>query len=113
VSGAFWRALAAIVIAYVLVVSSVADYLAHQCGSHWFDYTFQLSFSITSLALFGILGVVVYLICMIRQVGAAVHWWFWLAFAIMVLVANSFYAAAAPAVATTDIGGPLQCAVRR
>jgi hypothetical protein len=110
---AFWKAAAAVLIAYVIAVSSVADFLAHECGNFWFGYTFQLSDSIASLAFFGIFGVVVFLICMIRPVGAAVHWWFWIAFAVAVLIANSLYAQTAPLDVHTATGGNLQCALRR
>jgi hypothetical protein len=109
---AFWKAVAADIIAYVISVSSVADFLAHQCGDYWFSYTFQLSASPVTLAFFGIFGVAVLLICMIRPVGAAVHWWFWIAFAVAVLIANSLYAQAAPVDVHTATGGNLECAVR-
>ena len=110
---AFWKAIAAVIIAYTIAVSSVADFLAHQCGNFWFDYTFQLSESSITLAFFGIFGVAVFLICMIRPVGAAVHWWFWIAFAVAVLIGNSLYAQSAPLDVHTDTGGTVQCAIRR
>jgi hypothetical protein len=113
VISAFFRAVAAVIIAYTIAVSSVADFLAHQCGSFWFNYTFQLSASTITLAFFGIFGVVVFLICMIRPVGAAVHWWFWIAFAVVVLIANGLYAQRAPLDVHTASGGTLQCAIRR
>ena len=110
---AFFKAVAAVIIAYTIAVSSVADFLAHQCGSSWFNSTFQLSASTASLAFFGIFGVVVFLICMIRPVGAAAHWFFWIAFSVAVLIGNSMYANAAPATATSATGDPVKCALRR
>jgi hypothetical protein len=110
---AFWKAVAAVIIAYLIAVSSVADFLAHQCGSFWFNYSFQLSTSVVTLAFFGIFGVVVFLICMIRPVGATAHWLFWIVFAIVVLIANSLYAQTAPLDVHTATGGNLQCAIRR
>lgn len=109
--GAFAKALAAMLIVYVIAISSVADYLAHQCGRFWFDYTFQLS--IPSLWMFGVLGVLVFLICLLRHVGTAVQWWFWIAFSVIVLIANGAYAATAPVAQTSAAGGDVQCAVRR
>ena len=111
--GAFWKAIAAVIIAYVIAVSSVADILAHECGNFWFNYTFQLSASVVSLAFFGIFGVAVFLICMTRPVGAAVHWWFWIAFSVFVLIGNGAYAATAPLDVHTATGGNLSCALRR
>ncbi|HEV8022807.1 MAG TPA: hypothetical protein VGP41_16145 [Candidatus Lustribacter sp.] len=111
--GAFWRGAAAAVIAYVIAVSAVADFLAHQCGRYWFDYTFQLSVGAVTLAFFGILGALVFLLCMIRPIGGAVQWWFWLAFAIAILIGNSLYAQTAPLEAHTATGGDLRCAIRR
>jgi hypothetical protein len=110
---AFFKALAAVIIAYTIAVSSVADFLAHQCGSFWFNYTFQLSTSTITLAFFGIFGVVVFLICMIRPVGATAHWFFWIAVAVAVLIGNSLYAQAAPVTATSVTGDPVKCALRR
>jgi hypothetical protein len=109
--GALWKALAAILITYVIAVSSVADYLAHQCGRFWFDNTFQLS--IGSSWIFIALGLVVFVICLFRHVGKAVHWWFWIAFSVLVLIANSAYAATAPLGQTNAAGVEIQCAVRR
>jgi hypothetical protein len=108
--GAFWKALAAVLIVYVIGVSSVADILAHQCGRYWFEYTFQLS--IASSWMFGVLGVVIFLICLLRHVGTAVQWWFFLAVAVIVLVANGAYAATVPASLSNE-QGDVQCAVRR
>jgi hypothetical protein len=113
VISAFVKAVAAVIIAYAIAVSSVADYLAHQCGSFWFNYTFQLSAGIQTLAFFGIFGVVVFLICMIRPAGATAHWMFWIAFAVAVLIGNSLYANAAPVTATSVTGDPVKCALRR
>jgi hypothetical protein len=110
---AFFKALAAVIIAYTIAVSSVADFLAHQCGSFWFNYTFQLSTSTATLAFFAIFGVVVFLICMIRPVGATAHWFFWIAFAVAVLIGNSLYAQAAPVTAISATGDPVKCALRR
>ncbi len=110
---AFVKAVAAIIIAYLIAVSSVADFLAHQCGSFWFNDTFLLSASTASLAFFGIFGVVVFLICMIRPVGATAHWMFWIAFAVAVLIGNSLYANAAPVTAISATGDPVRCALRR
>jgi hypothetical protein len=109
---AIWKALAAFLIAYVLAVSSVADFLAHQCGRYWFDYTFQLSLDRAPLAIFVILGVIVFLFNMIRPLGNAVHWWFWLAFAVVVLVGNSAFAQTAPPGQTDAAGRTVQCALR-
>jgi hypothetical protein len=111
--GAFWRAIGAVIIAYAIAVSSVADYLAHECGNFWFTYTFQLSGSTVPLVFLAIVGVVVFLIGMIRPLGAAVHWWGWIAFAVFVVVGNSLYAQTAPLEVHTDTGGNLQCAVRK
>ena len=44
---------------------------------------------------------------------AAVQWWGWIAFAVVVLVGNSLYAQTAPLEVHTDTGGNLQCAVRK
>jgi hypothetical protein len=108
--GALWKALAAILITYVIAVSSVADYLAHQCGRFWFDNTFQLS--LASIGIFIALGLVVFAICLFRHVGKAVHWWFWIAFSVIVLVANGLYAQAAPLSQSNAAGLEIQC-VRR
>ena len=110
---AFVKAVAAVIIAYLIAVSSVADFLAHECGNFWFNYTFVLSTGFVTLAFFGIFGVVVFLICMIRPVGATAHWVFWIAFAVVVLIANSLYAQTAPLEVHTATGGNLQCAIRR
>ena len=110
---AFVKAVAAVIIAYTIAVSSVADFLAHQCGSFWFNYTFALSSSIPTLAFFAIFGVAVFLICMIRPVGATAHWMFWIAFAVAVLIGNSLYAQAAPVTAVSATGDPVKCALRR
>ena len=109
--GAFGKALAAVLIFYVIGISSLADFLAHQCGRYWFEYTFLESQR--SLWIFGALGVVVFLICLVWHVGRAVQWWFWLAFAVLVLVANSAYAATAPPGQTTAGGAEIRCVVRR
>jgi hypothetical protein len=42
-----------------------------------------------------------------------VQWWFWLAFAIAILIGNSLYAQTAPLEAHTATGGDLRCAIRR
>lgn len=109
--GALGKALAAILISYVIAVSSVADYLAHQCGRFWFEDTFQLS--LASMWVFIALGLVVFAICLFRHVGKAVHWWFWIAFSVIVLVANGAYAATAPLSQSNAAGLEIQCAVRR
>jgi hypothetical protein len=106
-----WKALAAILIAYVIAVSSVADYMAHQCGRFWFDNTFQLS--LAALWVFIALGLVVFVICLFCHVGKAVHWWFWIAFSVLVLIVNSVYANTAPVSQTNAAGLEIQCAVRR
>lgn len=111
--GAFWRAVAAAVIAYVIAVSAVADFLAHECGRFWFDYTFQLSITAVVLAIFGLVGVAVFLMCMIRPIGTAVFWWFWLAVAVAMLIGNSMYAQTAPIDVHTATGGDLRCAIRQ
>jgi hypothetical protein len=109
--GAFWKACAAVLIFYTIGISSLADFLAHQCGSYWFNYTFLESQR--SLWIFAALGVVVFLICLVWHVGKAVQWWFWLAFAVMVLVGNSVYAASAPPSQTGIGGAEIRCVVRR
>lgn len=109
--GALWKALAAVLIAYVVAVSTVADYLAHQCGRFWFDNTFQLS--LASMWIFIALALVVFVICLFRHVGKAVHWWFWIAFSVIVLVANGAYAQTAPLSQSNAVGLEIQCAVRR
>lgn len=108
--GAFGKALASILIVYTIAISSVADYLAHQCGSFWFDYTFELS--IPSLWMFGVLGAIVFVIALSRHFGTAVQWWFWIAFSVIVLVANGAYAATAPVNQTNAAGANIQCKVR-
>ena len=108
--GAFWKALAAILIVYVIAVSSVADYLAHLCGRFWFDNTFQLS--LASIWIFIVLGLVVFVICLFRHVGRGVHWWFWIAFSVIVLVANGAYAQTAPLSQSNAAGLEIQCAIR-
>lgn len=110
-NGALGKALAAVLIAYVIAVSSVADYLAHQCGRYWFQGTFQLS--LASMWIFIALGLVVFVICLFRRVGQTVHWYFWIAFSVVVLIANGAYANTAPVAPTNAAGLEIQCAIRR
>jgi hypothetical protein len=111
--GALGKALAAVLITYVIAISSLADYLAHQCGRFWFDYTFQVSVTSKGAWVFVALGVLVFVICLFRHVGQAVHWWFWIALAVLVLVANGAYAQTAPVGQFNAAGGEVQCVVRR
>jgi hypothetical protein len=109
--GALGKALAAILITYVIAVSSVADYLAQQCGRFWFEYTFQLS--LASMWIFIVLGLVVFIICLFRHVGNDVAWWAGIALSVVVLVANGAYAQTAPLSQSNAVGQEIQCAVRK
>jgi hypothetical protein len=111
--GALWKALCTVLVLYVISVSSIADYLAHQCGRYWFEYTFQLTLTSWVWIIFSAIGIIMFIVCLIRHVGIAAQWWFWLAFAVIVLIANSLYAQTAPVSLTAANGSDLQCAVKR
>ncbi len=93
-----------------MAVSTVANLVAHECGRYWFEYTFQRS--LAAVWVFAAVGVGVYVICLFRDVGRAEHWWFWIAFAVITLVANGAFASTVPFDINTATG-EVQCIVRR
>ena len=67
---------------------------------------------VLTLLSFVAIGIGVYVICLFRHVGRAEHWWFWIAFAVIVLVANGAFASTVPFNINTATG-EVQCVVRR
>ena len=108
--GALGKALAAVLITYLMAVSTVANLVAHECGRFWFAYSFERS--VAASWVFVAIGIGVYVICRFRHVGRAEHWWVWIAFAVIVLVANWAFATTVRFNINTA-SGEVQCAVSR